>query len=460
MNKRLRKNTGIRILSAGALLLLTMGSLAQQTPQNAQQAPSVHQFSITQAIDFAAKNSVIVKNALLDYDIQEQSNRATTSQALPQVTGSAGFTQYIQVPVTPVPGGLFPGTVAGKVYPFPFGVTYNSNAAITLKQVLFDGQVFVGLQARRAALDFYRKKEEVTEQLLRVNIYKVYYQLLIARTQMIQVDANIDNQQAQLHSASEMFKNGFAEELDVDKASVQLANLETEKIQLQLGIDNGYLGLKVLMGMPVRDSLALTDSLTYDQIRNAALTDDYKYTDRRDFQLMMINKTLDEYNVKRYQKQYIPSLNFQATYQQNQYLEHLDLTAPNSWYPASFYSLNLSIPIFDGFYKDANIRQARLQLRQVENNMDSLRNRIDNDVRASQLQFASALATLDFQKKNMDLAEKVYRQTRKKFEQGLGSNTEITTAFSDERTAQYNYFNALYSAIVAKVDYLNAIGKL
>ncbi len=76
-----------------------------------------------QAIDFAAKNSVIVKNALLDYEIQEQSNRATTSQALPQVTGSLGFTQYIQVPVTPIPGGLFPGTVAGKVYAFAFGVS-------------------------------------------------------------------------------------------------------------------------------------------------------------------------------------------------------------------------------------------------------------------------------------------------------------------------------------------------
>ena len=99
-------------------------------------------------------------------------------------------------------------------------------------------------------------------------------------------------------------------------------------------------------------------------------------------------------------------------------------------------------------------------MQQTENNIDSLKNRIDNDVRQSQLQFSSALATLDFQKKNMDLAQKVYDQTRKKFEQGLGSNTEITTAFSDERTAQYNYFNALYSAILARVDYLNAIGKL
>ncbi len=465
MKKMLRITTSrSRIPLTVGLLLLTMGLQAQQpsgsTPAPPSAQPALHDFSVSQAIDFASKNSVFVKNALLDYQIQEQSNRATTSQALPQVTGSFAFTQYPQVPVTPIPGGFFPGTQPGKVYTVAFALPYNAAASITLKQVLFDGQVFVGLQARRASLDFYRKKEEVTEQLLRVNIYKVYYQLLIAKTQMSQIDANLDNQQALLHSTTEMFKNGFAEQLDVDKSNVQLANLETEKVQLQFNIDNGYLGLKVLLGMPVRDSLRLTDSLTDDMIRNGALGDDYKYADRRDFQLMEISKTLGEYNVKRYQKAYVPALNFNATYQQNQYETKLDLTAPNSWYPASFYSLNLSIPIFDGFYKAANIRQARLQLQQTENNIDSLKNRIDNDVRQSQLQFSSALATLDFQKKNMDLAEKVYQQTRKKFEQGLGSNTEITTAFSDERTAQYNYFNALYSTILARVDYLNAIGKL
>jgi outer membrane protein TolC len=464
MNRKLNsRRNGL----AAAMLLLAAGLHAQQSPARdtgrsaAASAPSaIHEFSLPQAIDYAGKNSVFVKNALLDYLIQEQSNRAITSTALPQVTGSLGFTQYTQIPVTPVPGGLFPGTVPGKVYPFAFGVTYTNIASVTLKQVLFDGQVFVGLQARRSSLDFYRKKEEVTEQMLRVNIYKVYYQLLVAKMQMDQINANIDNQQAQLHSTSEMFKNGFAEQLDVDKSTVQLSNLETEKIQVQNGIDNGYLGLKVLLGMPVHDSLALTDSLDYESVRNGVLGDDYKYSDRRDFQLMMISKTLGEYNIKRYQKAYLPALNFTATYQQSQYSEKLDPTAPMSWFPSSFFGLNLSVPIFDGFYKAANIREAKLQLQQTENNIDSLRNRIDNDVRQSQLQFSSALATLDFQKKNMDLSQRVYNQTRKKFEQGLGSNTEITTAFSDERTAQYNYFNALYSAIIARVDYLNAIGKL
>jgi len=458
----------LRSYLVATCLLLASAAWAQQSspaiaPAQNPAGPAWHDFSIAQAIDYAKKNSVIVKNALLDYQIQEQANRATTSQALPQITGSLAFTQYIQVPVTPIPpsfSSFIPGAVPGKTYTVAFALPYTTTASLTLKQVLFDGQVFVGLQARKASLDYYQKREEVTEQMVRVNIYKVYYQLLIAKSQIDQVDANITNQQAQLHSASEMFKNGFAEQLDVDKATVQLSNLLTEKINLKLGIDNGYLGLKVLMGMPVRDSLRLTDTLTDDMIRNAALGDDYKYTDRREFQLMMVSKSLGEYNVKRYKKAYIPTLNLNAAYQQNQYESKLDFTAPMTWFPASYYGLSLNVPIFDGFYKAANIRQAKLQLQQTENNMDSLKIRIDNDVRESQIQFSSAIATLDFQKKNMELAQKVYDQTRKKFEQGLGSNTEITTAFADEQTAQYNYFNALYSAVIAKVDYLYAIGKL
>jgi len=422
------------------------------------QASRIHEFSLAQAIDYASRNSVLVRNALLDLQIQEESNRATTSQALPQVTGNAGITDNLQIPTQLVPGEFIgqPGTY----FPVQFGTKWNSNYGVTLKQVLFDGQVFVGLQARQTSLDFFRKKQEVTEQMLRANLEKVYYQLLISRSQIAQNDANIANQQELLRNSTEMFKNGFAEQLDVDKANVQLTNLQSEKVQLEFNIAAGYLGLKVLMGMPVQDSLRLTDSLTYDMIRNESLGDDYKYTDRRDYQLLQINRKLNEFDISRYKKMYIPTVDLTANYGQTQYSRTFDLLKKNSWFPASYVGLSISVPIFDGFFKDANIKQARLKLRQTENNMDSLKIRIDNDVKVAQLRFSAALATLDYQKKNMDLADRVYAQTRKKYDQGLGSNTEITTALADQKTAQANYYNALYSAITAKVDYLNAIGKL
>ena len=118
---------------------------------------------------------------------------------------------------------------------------------------------------------------------------------------------------------------GLAEQLDVDKATVQLSNLESEKIQTEFTIANGYLGLKVLLGMPIRDSIALTDTLTYEMVRDATLNDDYKYTDRRDFQLMMISKKLGEFNIKQYKKQYIPTASLTANYSQNQYVTTVTL---------------------------------------------------------------------------------------------------------------------------------------
>ena len=60
----------------------------------------------------------------------------------------------------------------------------------------------------------------------------------------------------------------------------------------------------------------------------------------------------------------------------------------------------------------------------------------------------------------MELAESVYNQTKKKFEAGTGSNTEISTAQTDLISAQTNYISATYDAVVAKVDYYKAIGKL
>jgi outer membrane protein len=462
MNRRFNK---WRSLIPGVFVMVAVTAQAQQQPQTtasrqgASVQPNIYNFSAKEAIDFAAKNSVFVKNALLDYKIQEQSNRATTSQALPQITGSLGITDNLQIPVVIIPDGTF-GPTTGHDNVEKFGTQYNSNAGITLKQVLFDGQVFVGLQARQSSLDFYQKKQEITEQMLRSNIYKVYYQLLISRVQIAQIDANIAGQQELLHNSTQMFKNGFAEQLDVDKATVQLSNLESEKIQTEFNIANGYLGLKVLLGMPIRDSLTLTDTLTYEMIRDATLGDDYKYTERRDFQLLQINKKLNEYDIKRYNKMYIPTVSLTANYAQNQYVNDFNLGKRNSWFPSSYVGLNIAVPIFDGFYKDANIRQAKFRLEQTKNNMDSLKIRIDNDVKQAQLRFTAALATLDYQKKNMDLSEKVYMQTRKKYEEGLGSNIEITTSLSDQKTAQANYFNALYSAVIARVDYLNSIGKL
>ena len=130
------------------------------------------------------------------------------------------------------------------------------------------------------------------------------------------------------------------------------------------------------------------------------------------------------------------------------------------WFTTSYVGLTLNVPIFSGFAKDANLQKARLQLMQTQNQIDNLKNSIDNDVTQAQNKFRSDISTVDFQKKNMELAESVYDQTKKKYESGLASNTDITNAQTDLITAQTNFISALYDAVIAKVDYQKAVGKL
>ena len=423
---------------------------------------TIHQFSIQQCLDFAKKNSVQVKNALLDLEIQQQTNKSITSGAFPTISGTGTTTDFFQTPVTLIPGGLFPGTVPGEYTAVSFQPKYSAGGALNLTQTLFDGQVFVGLQARKASIDYYQKAVDISEENIAVNIYKVYFQLVVSKTQMQQIDANISRADKLHHDADVMFQNGFAEKLDIDKAAVQLANLQTQKLSTQTTIDNGYFWLKYLMGMPIKDSLVLTDHFTEDDLKSGVLDNTaYKYEDRNDFQSLLINKSLNEYNVKRYKYSYYPVISLNGSYQKNAYGNVYNFFGKDgTWYSTSYAGLTINVPIFSGFQKDANLQKARLQLRQVQNQLDNLKISIDNDATQAQNKFRSDISTVDFQRQNMQLAESVYEQTKKKYESGLASNTDITNAQTDLITAQTNFINALYDAVIAKVDYQKAIGKL
>ena len=430
--------------------------LAQRTDT----ARKVNAFSLQQAVDYAKQNSVQVKNALLDYQIQKQVNRETTSAAYPQLSASGSFQDYLDIPTSLLPGEVF-GGAPGTFIPVQFGTKYTATGGFDASQLLFDGQVFVGLQARRTVLDFAQKQVDITAETINVNVQKLYYQLVVGRQQMTSIDANIDRFQKLLDDTKKIFDQGFAERLDIDKVNVQLNNLQTEKIKTQSQLDAGNAALKFLMNMPQKDSLVLTDSITEDKIKENILTDGYKYEDRKEFQLLTINKKLNEYNIRRYKLSYLPVLSAFGSYQKNAQRNDFDFfKGGGQWFTTSLVGLKLTVPIFDGFAKSSRVNQAKLQLQKTNNNLDNMKESIDNDVAQARYRITAAVVTIDNQRRNMDLATKVYNATKLKYEQGLGTNQEIYTAQAELKVAQNNYYSALYDAIIAKIDFLKATGKL
>ena len=439
-----------------------------------------HAFSVEEAVDYAAKNNVQVKNALLDIQIQEQTNREITSAALPSLNGNLNATYNPNVATQRFPNFIGQGTYMvlaqedvrrgnGTAITLPndfgfieaqFGTKWTANAGLDLNQVLFDGQVFVGLQARKTSIDFQRMNAEVTEEMIRANIHKVYYQLAASRTQIGLLDANLDRLKKLLSDTRIIYENGFAERLDIDKLSVQISNLETERLKALNSISNGYLGLKLLMGMPTSDTLILTDTLSDETVKEGILENQvYNYQDRKEFKLAELGIKLNEFNVRRYKLSKLPTVSLGASYYKNAQRDKFDIFN-GPYFTISSVALRVNVPIFNGFSNKAKIQRAALELQQSVNQLEGLKISIDNEVETALTNFRSAIATMDFQRENMELATRVYDQTRIKYEAGLGSNTEINAAQVDLVTAQTNYINALYDAVIARVDFMRATGKL
>src|SRR5450432_2462121 len=162
-----------KIIAWIGLAALTLPAMAQEK----------HAFSIQQTLDYAKKNNVRVKNALLDIQIQEQTNREVTGSALPQIKGTGSLVYNAKLPISLIPAEFFGGT-PGTFEELPFGVKWNATGGVTLNQIIFDGTVFAGLKARTTLIDYQEKVAEVTEDNIKANIYKIYYQLLVSKTQI------------------------------------------------------------------------------------------------------------------------------------------------------------------------------------------------------------------------------------------------------------------------------------
>jgi len=427
---------------------------------SAARAQAIHALSAQDAIELAKKNNINIKTAMTNLYIQEQTNKEVTALALPKITGSGSTTDYFSIPITLVPGEFtgHPGTYV----PIAFQQKYIASAGVSLTQTVFDGSVFVGLKARTAILDYARKGVDLSVEQISVEVYKTYYQLAVSKTQIDLQDSNVARAAKLLHDTKVMNENGFAEKLDLDKAAVQLTNLQTARNNTATNIVNGFTLLKFLIGIPSSDSIVLTTEFTEEALLGGVPMDtSYSYKNRYDYQALDLQRQLNEYDVRRYKAAYYPVLNLNGYYGKNTASNTYDVFAKSgTWFTTSYIGLSLNVPIFEGLAKDARLKKAKLTANLTTEQIENLKLNISHEVAIARNNFINAIGTMTAQKNNMQTADRVYEQTKKKFESGLSSNTDLSNAQQDLILAQANYVNALYNAVLAKIDFLKAIGRI
>ena len=448
-------------------------------PAMIAKAQQRYELTVKDAVELAYKNVVELKNAQIDYQIQEAKNKEILGSAYPQLSGNVSANHYLKLPAI-----LFPDATSTAVYsilkeegvsgtsgpitkvPDPtlrqvsFQQPWNLQMGATLQQLLFQPDVFVGLQARQAALELSASAIDVVKEKVKDSAYKRYYAILIAEKQLHFIDESMKRLQKLYVDDSIMFKNGFAERLDLDRVQVQINNLQSTRNTVANAIDISYAALKLTLGIPQQDIVVLKEDLTTAQVKDGLLDASFRYEDRALVRQLNNARRLQELDVKRYRLGGLPTVAFGANYTINAQGQQFFTNSNTIWINSAYLGLNINVPIFDGFQRKYKMQQAQLNVQKTENNITNVKQAIDFEQSITRSSLRNAIVDLDLQERNMQLAEKVFNTTKLKFQEGLGSSFEVLTADTEMQRAQANYFNALYNAIIARISYQNSLGKL
>lgn len=218
--------------------------------------------------------------------------------------------------------------------------------------------------------------------------------------------------------------------------------------------------LKFQMGMTIGSKLTLTDKIrNVDVAKNPILGDNQVFNKRIEYSLLQTQKKLNDLDVKRYKSLFLPSLaafgSTSANFQNNRFANLYDTR-----YPTTVVGMKLSIPLISGGQKLYQLRNAKLEVIKSENELVNLQNAINLEVDQAQTTYFNGQQSLENQKRNMELAKEVLRVTKIKYDQGVGSSLEVTTAETSLKESQNNYINALYDMLINKVNLDKALGNI
>lgn len=116
-------------------------------------------------------------------------------------------------------------------------------------------------------------------------------------------------------------------------------------------------------------------------------------------------------------------------------------------------------PIFDSGRVNAQVEQARAELKSAKENLSAVEKQIALEVKQSILNWHSALQRYKAASAVLEQAEEAYRIARLRYESGVGTSIEVLDAQVALTRARTNFVRALHDLHRAAADFDYAVGK-
>lgn len=334
----------------------------------AQTTVDTLRLSREECVAIALQESQTVKVANLEVKRMDYSKKEILASLFPTIDFSGAYQRSIELQTVSMDmGGQSQQFKMGtdNVWNFGFSAAMPLvNASLWKSISLSDTQILQSLESARASrLDLVN------------NINQAYYALMLAIDSREVIRANYDLAVFNAGVYKKQFEAGTASEYDVLRSSVQVTNVEPELLQADIAVKQCQLQLKVLMGIDhevtVMPTIDLKDMKR--EMYGYQLEGDRNLSRNTSLRSMDLNRKLAAQNVTLQKMAWVPSLS--ATFNINwNAMSNGNAFKNQSFNPYSTVGLALQVPIFSGGSKLQKLRQAEVQVKELDLQRENLVN--------------------------------------------------------------------------------------
>ncbi len=432
------------------LLLMLAGLTVSVTGAQAQR-PAPLRLSFAEAVHRAAGEAPVVALATLRTSEAEARVRQTRAALLPSLALAGVWvnrdfnSQSLGIPFPP----QFP-------IPNPVPAFNNYDGRVTATQTLFDWSSVKRVRAAGARADGSRAEAGATVEVAAQTAAVAY--LRATRAQAVVAAREADSSiAAELVTLAEAQKAaGVSAAIDVTRARTQLVAAEGLLVVARNERDRARIDLARSLGLDPATSLALTDTLAatlgaadVPAERDSAVA--LALTNRPDLRAERARGAAARQAGSAIKAERLPRLEVAGDYGVN------GLTVPGAIATRDV-ALKVSVPILDGFGREARVSEQDAVARESAVRERDLRDQIAADVDAGYLDLRSAQAQQAIAAERLRLAEDELAQSRERFKAGVAGNIEVIDAQSNLIRARDSDIDARFAAASARVTLARAAG--
>ena len=411
--------------------------MAATKPMVTPQVPTQLSLSLSEAQDYAVATNRSLRNADLAVQKAYAQRWQTIASMLPQVDMSWAFQSMMGYEM--VLGGM------------PIAMNDNGTLGVTAS-VGINGQAIVGALLNSIAIDMQKLNLQQSEDNLRANVKSSYASVLVLEDVVKLLDASLKNIEDLATMTQRSVDVGVAEQTTADQIQVRVNtlknNINANKRSTQLAIN----ALKVLLNVPVDTELTLTSNLD-DMLSAEAILQllgkDFILENNLSYQTLAKNVELAKTNVHMAGWAYGPTIAVGYQYSEKSYFgksEGLNMTPPNAL------SVSISVPLWSSGKRAAGVVEKKIALEEARNTFAETTDNLGIQNEQLRYNVQNGYETYLTEKDNMDVTQRIFESTTKKFNQGVASNLELVNASNDLITAQSTYVQAVLSLVNAQVE--------